>query len=345
LAKQQNPETNNSQQVFGSDDTNKINQIISSRKKNGRITVHLHKKRIRNYPPHYHKYEIQDFDLHPNYWFDDVDHLIPHGVDEYVDDGEQYVERIVRALYFFKQCALIGPSGTGKTHVVYLIAELTGLPIWEINCALQTTSYDLIGRYIGLGRENWIDGPVTLWLRHGGLLYIDEANMMRQDVASRLNPVLDARGQLVLSEKDNEIVPRHKYSYCIISINPLKTEYLGVKRLNAAFRRRMSVWINFKYLSIGQEISMREVELIMRRSKIDENTANKILRVGSEIRRQYQAGDLPYGPSPRDLINWAILSKNGVEPKLAAEETIIALTSDDQYVQEEVRKIVSDIFT
>ena len=44
--------------------------------------------------------------------------------------------------------------------------------------------------------------------------------MMKQDVATRLNPVLDTRGHLVLTEKDNEIVSRHKSAYCIIEMNP-----------------------------------------------------------------------------------------------------------------------------
>ena len=71
------------------------------------------------------KYNIEKYDLHPGYVFPEiVRNLIPKGTPEYVDKGKRYVERIVRALYYFKQCALVGPSGTGKTHVVYLVAEL-----------------------------------------------------------------------------------------------------------------------------------------------------------------------------------------------------------------------------
>jgi nitric oxide reductase NorQ protein len=322
----------------------KVEEVMSSKGKNGKITVRLLKQRAITTSPLYYKYEIQKYDLHPSYHFDNVEDMIPHGVPEYIDSGEQYVERIVRALYYFKQCSLIGPSGTGKTHIVYLVAELTGLPVWEVNCGLQTSSYDLIGRFVGLGKENWIDGQVTMWLKHGGVLYLDEANMMKQDVATRLNPVLDTRGHLVLTEKDNEIVPRHKYAYCIISMNPFSAEFAGTKKLNAAFRRRMSVWINFTYLSIGEKISAREAELIMKRSKADEDTAYKILRVGAEMRRQYQAGDLPYGPSPGDLINWAVLCQDGVEPKKASEETIVAMTSDNHEIQEDVRRIIGGVF-
>jgi nitric oxide reductase NorQ protein len=320
-------------------------EVTALRRESFKITVAMRKPKEMSKSPQYHKYDIEKYDLHPDYDFpDEFQSLIPRGTPEYVDSGQRYVERIIRALYYFKQCALIGPSGTGKTHITYLVAELTGLPMWEVNCGLQTSSYDLIGRFIGLGKENWVDGQVTSWLRYGGLLYLDEANMMKQDVATRLNPVLDTRGHLVLTEKDNEIVPRHPYAYLIISMNPFSAEFAGTKPLNAAFRRRMSVWINFDYESVGDRISQKEVELLIKRTNIDEETAYKIIRVGAEMRRQYKAGDLPYGPSIGDLIHWAVLIKDGSKPLSAAEETIVALTSDSVEVQADVRRLIESTF-
>jgi len=291
------------------------------------------------------RYHIEKYNLHPGHVFGgSAEALIPKNTPEYIDKGYNYVERIVRALYYFKQCALIGPSGTGKTHIVYLIAELCGLPIWEINCGLQTSAYDLFGRYIGLGKENWIDGQIIMWCRNGGLLYLDEANMMKQDVATRLNPVLDTRGHIVLSEKDNEIVHRHQYGYLVISMNPFSSEFVGTKPLNAALRRRMSVWINFDYLSIGDRISQDEVDLIVKRAGVDAKTAEKIVQVGAELRRQYKNGDLPYGPSPGDLLNWATLVADGCGPLEAAVETIVGTTSDDIEIQEAVKRVVESTF-
>jgi nitric oxide reductase NorQ protein len=109
----------------------------------------MNKERPMSKSPLYDKYDIQKYDLHPNFSFQHLDGMIPKNTPEYIDSGQHYVERITRALYYFKQCSLIGPSGTGKTHIVYLVAELCGLPIWEVNCGLQTSAYDLIGRFIG----------------------------------------------------------------------------------------------------------------------------------------------------------------------------------------------------
>ncbi len=291
------------------------------------------------------KYGIEKYDLHPGYVFpESVQSLIPRNTPEYIDKGFNYVKRIVRALYHFKQCALVGPSGTGKTHIVYLVAELCGLPMWEINCGLQTSAYDLFGRYIGLGKENWIDGQIVMWCRQGGILYLDEANMMKQDIATRLNPVLDTRGHIVLTEKDNEIVPRHPYGYLVIAMNPFSAEFIGTKPLNAALRRRMSVWINFDYLSIGDKISPDEVQLLVKRSGVEEKVAERIVRVGAELRRQYKNGDIPYGPSPGDLINWATLVADGCDPIDAAVETIVGTTSDDAEIQAAVKRIVESVF-
>lgn len=324
-------------------EASRTKETTSIRRNNNRITVSIDKERPMSQSPLYFKYNIQKYDLHPNYSFAHHDELIPKNTPEYIDSGQKYVERIVRALYYFKQCSLIGPSGTGKTHIVYLVAELCGLPVWEVNCGLQTSSYDLIGRFIGLGKENWIDGMITRWLKAGGIMYLDEANMMKQDVATRLNPVLDTRGHLVLNEKDNEVVERHKYGYMIISMNPYSAEFAGTKPLNAAMRRRMAVWINFDYTSIGNKISPLEVNMLIKRAKIDEDLAYKIVQVGAELRRLYKAGDLPYGPSLGDLINWATLVNDGNTPNIAAEETIIALTSDNTEVQDDVRRAIESI--
>ena len=320
-------------------------ESMSLKRGDSKIIVSISKRREMSQSPHYYKYDIAKYDLHPGFVFPEfLESLVPTGTPEYVDSGQRYVERMIRALFYFKQCALIGPSGTGKTHITYLVAEVTGLPVWEVNCGLQTSSYELIGRFIGLGKENWVDGQVTSWLRFGGLLYLDEANMMKQDVATRLNPVLDTRGHLVLTEKDNDIVTRHPYAYLIISMNPFSAEFSGTKPLNAAFRRRMSVWINFDYESIGEKISKQEAELLRKRTGVDESTAYKLIRVGAEMRRQYKAGDLPYGPSIGDLIHWGVLIKDGSDPMTAAEETIVALTSDSVEVQGDVRRLIQAIF-
>jgi len=324
----------------------KSKETSVSKVRNGVFNLNVKLSKIKRQQHEFAKqYEIGKY-LDPNMysWNQELEKRIPKDTPLYLDSGQKYVERIARALAYFKQCALIGPSGTGKTHIVYLLSELANLPMWEINCGLQTSVYDMFGRYIGLGKENWIDGLITLWCRHGGILYLDEANMMKQDIATRLNPLLDQRGHMVLTEKDNEIIKRHKHGYLIVSMNPVAAEFAGTKPINAAMRRRMSIWLNFDYMSIGDKIDQKEIEMITEQTDVNKKIAEGIVKCGAVLRKQYKTGDLPYGPSIGDLIVWAKITSDNGNPKEAANETIISMTSDDPEVQDEIRKIVSKFF-
>jgi nitric oxide reductase NorQ protein len=325
---------------FGNMAANKVITRLRTFNQQSKITVQM--SRLKSYEsPLRKEYHVEKYDLSSSHVFmDPTSELIPKNTPMYVDKGENYVERIMRALHHFKQCALIGPSGTGKTHIVYLVAEIAGLPLWEINCGLQTSAFDMFGRYIGLGKENWVDGQIVSWCRQGGILYLDEANMMKQDVATRLNPLLDTRGHIVLNEKDNEIIPRHPLGFVIISMNPFSVEFAGTKPLNAAFRRRLSVWVNFDYLSVGTKVSENEVELIEKRGGVNRDVAMVMVRVAGQLRASYKKGDLPYAPSVGDLINWATLAADGLDVQKAAEETIVSTTSDEMATQEVVRRII-----
>lgn len=324
-----------------------MREISTSKVNNENFTLNIHMSKFKKNNTELSKnYDIKKYlDPYKFSFSTEIAELIPKNTPPYLDNGERYVERIARSLAFFKQCALIGPSGTGKTHIVYLVAELGGLPLWEINCGLQTSVFDLFGRYVGLGKENWIDGLITSWCRHGGILYLDEANMMKQDIATRLNPILDQRGHMVLTEKDNEIITRHNDAFLIISMNPVSSEFAGTKPINAAMRRRMSVWLNFDYMSVGQKIDEKEIDLVEQKASVSRKDAEKIIKIGAELRSQYKSGEIPYGPSVGDLINWAKLIHDGTPLKEAAEETIVALTSDDLDIQDMVRKIIHKVST
>ena len=72
--------------------------------------------------------------------------------------------------------------------------------------------------------------------------------------------------------------------------------------------------------------------------------AEKVIRVGAEVRKRYKTGDLPYGPSVGDLLNWGTLIADGLDPKAAGDETLVSLTSDDPEIQAVVRRIIALVF-
>jgi nitric oxide reductase NorQ protein len=54
-------------------------------------------------------------------------------------------------------------------------------------------------------------------------------------------------------------------------------------------------------------------------------------------------GDIPYGPSVGDLVNWAMVCSDGVSIIDGGNETLIPMTSDDPEVQDEVRQICKKV--
>ena len=167
--------------------------------------------------------------------------------------------------------------------------------------------------------------------------------MMKQDVATKLNPLLDQRGHMVLTEKDSEIIHRHKHAYMIISMNPVSSEFAGTKPINAAMRRRMSVWLNFDYMSIGDNIDEKEITMVSEKGKVSLIDAETIVKVGAKLRQEYKMGDIPYGPSIGDLVNWAKICSDGCTILESGDETLIPMTSDDPEIQDEVRHIVKKV--
>ena len=72
---------------------------------------------------------------------------------------------------------LKGPTGTGKTRFVGYMAHKLNRPLITISCHEETSSTDLIGRFIIKGAETiWMDGPLTKAIKIGAILYLDEIN-------------------------------------------------------------------------------------------------------------------------------------------------------------------------
>ncbi|MEE8181048.1 MAG: CbbQ/NirQ/NorQ C-terminal domain-containing protein, partial [Nitrosopumilaceae archaeon] len=117
----------------------------------------------------------------------------------------------------------------------------------------------------------------------------------------------------------------------------------GTKPINAAMRRRMSVWLNFDYMSLGDDLDEKEFKMVSEKGDVSLEEAETIVKIGAKLRLEYKMGDIPYGPSVGDLVNWAKICSDGVDIMEGADETIVPMTSDDPEVQDEVRHIIKKI--
>lgn len=225
-----------------------------------------------------------------------------------------------------------GPTGCGKSHLVEYMAQRLKVPVIKVACNEDTSSADLLGRFLIKGAETiWQDGPVTRAVRSGAILYLDELAEARQDVVVALHPLTDHRREVYL-DRINEVVSAPKTFMCVASFNPGYQH--SFKELKPSTRQRF-VNLVMDYLDENHE-----VEVLMNITGITQEMAIKLVRLASKIRKTAEF-NLKETVSTRLLVNAAILLKDGLKPRRACQVSIAEVLSDDREIVEALRELVS----
>lgn len=202
---------------------------------------------------------------------------------------KQYVSRVVPngqtdtefLLSFYEQRAnvlLVGDTQAGKTLLVQVLAVLAGkqtasgkpLPVFTLSGSSGVTDFDLFGQPTafttpeGTERLVWLPGVCDLAARAGGILYLDEVNMMPERVTSSLHPLTDHRRAFVNRQRAvhfehegtevfmPDVVTASNDLWIVGTMNP---GYKGAGSLNEAFTNRFR-WLPWGY---DEEVEKRLV--------------------------------------------------------------------------------------
>lgn len=164
---------------------------------------------------------------------------------------------------------LVGDTQAGKTMLVQVLAVLAGkqtesgkpLPVFTLSGSSGVTDFDLFGQpttFTGPSGEDrlvWLPGVVDLATRAGGILYLDEMNMMGERVTSSLHSLCDHRRAFVNRQRAvqflhegtevfmPDVVSASSDLWILSTINP---GYKGAGAMNEAFTNRF-VWIPWTY--------------------------------------------------------------------------------------------------
>jgi len=215
---------------------------------------------------------------------------------------------------------LKGPTGTGKSRFVEYMSYTLKKPLLTIACHEETSSTDLIGRFIVKGAETlWIDGPLTKAFREGAILYMDEIAEARPDVIVAIHPLTDHRRELYLDKTGEKIVGHPDFMF-IASFNPGYQK--GFKELKPSTRQR------FVSLSFGYPNPKLEEEIVIGETGIDKGIAKNLVKIGNKIRNLTELG-LTETVSTRLLVDAAKLIHTGLAKRLAVEVAIVEPLSDD----------------
>ncbi len=215
---------------------------------------------------------------------------------------------------------LKGPTGCGKSRFVEAMAAELDCPLVTVACNDETSSADLLGRWIVRGGETvWQDGPVTRAVRQGAVLYLDEIAEAREDVIVVVHPLSDHRRQLFIDRHDESLTAPPEFML-VVSFNPGYRR--GLKELKPSTRQRF-VALHFDYPPA--EI---EAEVVRAESGVEAPMARKLVALAARVRALEEPG-LAETVSTRLLVGAARLMRSGLNARVACAAAIVQPLTDD----------------
>ncbi len=225
---------------------------------------------------------------------------------------------------------LKGPTGTGKSRFIEYMAYQLDKNLITISCHEETSSTDLIGRYIIKGAETiWLDGPLTRAVKEGAIIYLDEIAEARPDVIVAIHSLTDHRRELFI-DKLGEVVKAHPDFMLVASFNPGYQR--GFKELKPSTRQRF-VAISFAYPD-----EKLEAEILVNETGIEHGTAKKLVNIANKIRNLTELG-LTETVSTRLLVDAAKLIHSGLPKRLSVEVAVVEPLTDDLEITEALRDL------
>jgi midasin len=133
---------------------------------------------------------------------------------------------------------LIGETGIGKTKICEIVAALFKISLRTINMHSGTESSDFIGHsMLEECQIRWKDGPLTIAMKQGEALLIDEINLAEDSVLERMNSILEDKRTLFITETGQEILAHDNFRV-VSTMNP--SGDFGKRELSPALRNRFT---------------------------------------------------------------------------------------------------------
>lgn len=147
---------------------------------------------------------------------------------------------------------LLGPTGSGKTTLALAHAASRGRRFYAVPGNQAIDPSQLLGKWVPNPRKGqpgepdfvWIDGVLTMLVRHGGTLVFDEANCLPPKILPIFFMLTDKRRQIVLADHMGETVKAHDNLLIVATGNP---GYVGTVPFNEAFLNRFSITAEWGY--------------------------------------------------------------------------------------------------
>ena len=294
-------------------------------------------------------------------------------IDAFVDDKNPYIpskhdyvfrKDQVRDLLAFLSNSygdayyLTGPTGSGKTSLVCQIAARLNYPVQQITCHGRLGFNDLVGQFMMSNSSmTFIHGPLSVALREGHILILNEIDLMDPAELSGLNDIIEG-SPLTIPQNNGELIKQHANFRLIVTGNSAGQGdpsglYTGVMQQNLAFmdRFRMMV-VDYPEPSVEKSILNKRLEALgVPVDSVMDVVIDNMIKVANEIRRLFMgsvdgAGALTVTMSTRTLIRWVNIMVNFRRAKNVLSYSLErSLTFRAEPAQREaIHRIAKDIF-
>lgn len=225
---------------------------------------------------------------------------------------------------------LKGPTGTGKSRFIEFMSHKLDKKLITISCHEETSSTDLIGRFIIKGAETiWVDGPLTTAVKQGAIIYLDEIAEARPDVIVAIHSLTDHRRELFI-DKLGATIKSHEDFMLVASFNPGYQR--GFKELKPSTRQR------FVAASFDYPEEKIEADILVNETNIELGIAKKLVNIATKIRNLTELG-LTETVSTRLLVDAAKLIHSGLPKRLSVQVAIVEPLSDDKEITDALKDL------
>lgn len=186
---------------------------------------------------------------------------------------------------------LVGPAGSGKTHIAIDCAEILQLPHYSISVNEQTSKSDFLGYVDANGKI--VETNFRRAYEKGGVFIIDEIDAGNPNILTVINSAL-ANSFCPFPDK---MVDRHENFVCVCTANTFgdgeSLQYIGRNILDSATKDRFaSVTINYSD-SLEKALVPNFWPLLKSlRTRFNENSINIVISTRGGIRLE-QLNKLP----------------------------------------------------